>query len=242
MLFSLVFPAVAFDATHARLQKVLDATVSGGRVSYAAIKAAPGDLDAYLAEVATAPVSSMSAADRKAFYINAYNACTIDTVADSFPLKSIMDLDGGKVWDSRRFAVGGAQLTLNDIENKHLRPLGDPRIHAALNCASLGCPPLSGKAFTGAALEGQLEGVAKKWAAAASITGATLSINRIYEWYGDDFLAKYGAGSFDIPGIDGKPEAAANFIAHYAPEKAEALKKGGYAVVYADYSWAVNAK
>ncbi len=242
MLLSLVGLALALDPTHAQLQKVLDAHVSGNRVHYAAIKAAPADLNAYLAEVAAAPVASLSAADKKALYINAYNAYTIDLIADNVPLKSIQDLDGGKVWDTRKFNVGGAMLTLNDIEGKNLRNLGDPRIHAAVNCGSIGCPPLAAKVFTGAGLDGQLDTVTRRWAATATFTGTTLTVNKILDWYKDDFAGKFGPGTFDIPGLDGSQEAAANFIARYAPDKAEALKKGGYTVVYGDYSWAVNAK
>lgn len=242
MLLSLVGLALALDPTHARLQGVLDTHLSGGRVDYAGIKAAPADLDAYLAEVAAAPVASLSAADREALYINAYNAYTIDLVADHFPLRSIMDLDGGKVWDTRRFNVGGQRLTLNEIEGKHLRSLGDPRIHAAVNCASLGCPPLAPKVYTGAGLDAQLDGAAKRWADTAAFSGTTLTVNKIFDWYGDDFTAKFGSAAYDIPGLDGKQEAAANFIATYAPTRAEALKKGGYTVTFGDYSWAVNAR
>jgi hypothetical protein len=246
MLLALVSLALALDPLHAKLQKVLDTHVVAGRVDYAALKAAPATLDAYLAEVAAAPVASLSAADKKALYINAYNAYTLDLVADNFPLKSIMDLDGGKVWDTRKFNVGGALLTLNDIEGKNLRNLGDPRIHAAVNCASLGCPPIAPKVFTGAGLDAQLDVAAKRWASTATLSGetvgGTLTVNKIFDWYGDDFTATFGSARYDIPGLTGKQEAAANFIATFAPERAEALRKGGYTVTFGEYSWAVNSR
>lgn len=238
----LALPALAMDPTHAALQGVYDKVVSGGRVDYAGLKAAPAAMDAYLQEVAKAAPGSMSAADKKAFYINAYNALTIDMIADAWPLASIRDLDGGKVWDARKFTVGGQAMTLNDIENKVLRPLGDPRIHAAVNCASIGCPPLASKVFVGGQLDAQLEAAAKKWAATATWAPGALSVNNIFDWYGDDFLPLYGAKTFDIPGVDGKMEAAANFVAKYAPDKAAAIQAGNFQVKLQPYDWKVNAK
>lgn len=233
--------AGAFDPTHTSFQRVLDARLSGGRVDYAAIHAAPADLAGYVAEVAAAPVSTLSAADRKALSINAYNACTMKLVADSYPIVSMQDLDGGKVWDTRRCVVGGVALTLDEIEGG-LRKLGDPRIHAALNCAAIGCPPLSSQVYTGATLDAQLDAAATRWAATAGWGGGVLSVNRIFDWYGEDFIARHGAASFDIPGLDGKTEAAANFIAAYAPERAGALRAGGYTVTFVDYDWRLNGK
>jgi hypothetical protein len=240
VILALIAPAFAYDPSHALLQKVLTENWVNGKVNYANIKANPADLDAYLKDVAGASLASMAGNEKKAFLINAYNALTIDTIADNFPLKSIQDLDGGKVWDTRRFPVGGQQLTLNDIENKMLRPLGDPRIHAAINCASIGCPPLSGKVFAAAALESQLETQAKKWAGQQKFENGVLTVNRIFDWYGEDFTKGYGPATFDIPGVDGKGEAAANFVAKYAPDKAAAIKAGGFTVAWAEYNWNVN--
>ena len=242
MLSFLLPVALAFDATHAPQQRVLDARLAGGRVDYAGLKAAPADLDAYLKDVATADPAALSGDDRKAFWINAYNALTLDLIADSYPLKSITDLDGGKVWDTRKFPVAGKSMTLNDIEQRTLRPLGDPRVHAALNCASIGCPALAAKVYTGAGLSGQLDAASKRWVASARLEGAALSVSQIFDWYGDDFVARYGSSRFDIPGLDGKAEAAANFVAAYATDKAAALQAGGYTVSYAPYDWGLNKR
>jgi hypothetical protein len=233
--------ALAFDDTHAGLQKVLDTYVVSGRVDYARLHADHAALDAYLAELTNTSLDGLTAGQKKALYINAYNGWTLRTLADAWPVTSPRDVDGGKMWDTRHFNVAGKPVSLNDIENKILRPLGDPRIHAALNCGAVGCPPLSSKVYTGAALESQLDGAAKRWAATAQV-GTTVSVNQIFDWYGDDFLAKYGPSTFDIPGLDGKAEAAANFVAAYAPDKAAALHKGGYTVTYVPYDWAINAK
>ncbi len=242
MVTFLIGIALAMDPSHAKLQKALDGKVVGGRVDYAALESAPQALDAYLAEVATASLDGMGPAEKKAFLINAYNALTIDLVADNYPLRSIRDLDEGKVWSTRKFKVAGAERTLDDIEHGLLRPMGDPRIHAAVNCASLGCPPLAERVFTAKELDAQLDAVSRRWAATATLAGGELRLNPIFDWFGDDFLPGYGAARFDIPGVEGKQEAAANFVAAYAPDKAEAIRRGGYRVVYTEYDWGLNGR
>lgn len=234
--------ALAWDPSHAKLQEALNGRVAGGRVEYSALKARPQALDAYLAEVAAAPLATMSAAEKKAFLINAYNALTLDLIADNYPLGSIRDLDWGRVWSTRTFRVGGQDLTLDDIEHRMLRPMGDARIHAAVNCASIGCPPLAETVFTAANLDAQLDAASRRWAAQATLKDGVLTVNKIFDWYGDDFVPAYGKSRWDVPGLDGKQEAAANFIATYAPEKAEALRRGGYRVVYGDYDWGLNGR
>lgn len=234
--------AFAFDHSHAGLQRVLDARLAAGRVDYAALHTDHAALDAWLAEASSAPVSTFSADEKKAFWINTYNAITLRVIADAWPVGSPRDIDGGKVWDSRRFLVGGTPMTLNDIENKVLRPMGDPRIHAALNCGAVGCPPLSAKVFVASSLGSQLDAASRRWAATATVSGGVLSLSQIFDWYGEDFVPAWGEGRFDIPGIEGKAEAAANFVAFYAPDKAASLRAGGYTVRYLPYDWRVNTK
>ena len=240
MLILAVLAASAFDPTHAAWQRVLDQHLHDGWVDYAGLRAKPADLDAWLVEVANAPAATLSAADRTAFWIDAYNGLTVDLIADTWPIASIRDLDGGKVWDTRRFRVGGATVTLNELEGR-LRAQGDPRVHAALNCASKGCPPLAPRAFLGATLESQLDEAARRWAATMPLRGNVLALNSIFDWYSADFTPKYGRAAFDVPGLEGAQEAAVNFLARHAPDRADALRRGGYTVTWATYDWAVNA-
>lgn len=242
MSLLLVAAALALDPTHATLQRALDGRVFGPRVDYAALKADPRALDAYLAELAAADLARMTPDEKKAFLINAYNALTLDVVADAWPIRSIRALDGGKVWSTRRFRVAGRDLTLDQIEHELLRPMGDPRIHAAVNCASLGCPPLSPKVYAVATLDAQLDAASRAWAATATLAGGTLTVSTILDWFGEDFVPAYGASRWDIPALEGKQEAAANFVAAYVPDKADAIRRGGYRVVYAPYDWGVNAR
>lgn len=242
LAFALAAPAALAAPDVTPLQQVLDQHLKGGRLDYAAI-AASDPLDGYLAQLAAAPEPSDRAA-KMAFWINAYNALTIDLVADHWPLASIRDLDGGDPWGKRRFSVAGKQVTLNDIEHQILRPMGDPRIHAAVNCASIGCPPLYPRAFTAAGLEAQLSGASSAWAAGNGAridqAGGAVGLSKIFDWYGDDFLARTDT---DVPGLDGKQQAAIDFLAdHLAGADAAWLRAGGYSVSWVDYDWRVNAR
>lgn len=259
MLLALLFPALAFDHSYGAYGAILSAHVANGKVDYAGIKAIPRSdgppwaagatppspvppLDSVLAGFATTELSAFSESQRKAFYLNAYNALTLDLVADNYPLNSIRDLDGGKVWDTRRFTIAGTQLTLNQIENDKLRTLGDPRIHAAINCAAVSCPPLSSTPFVAAALDLQLDALTSAWARSIRSSSSAIQLSRIFDWFGVDFLAAYGTSRFDIPNLSGKEEAALNFIAVYDPARAPLLHSGALTVTFEEYNWALNRK
>lgn len=242
LLFGLSSIAAAFDHQHTVYQSVLDRWVSAGNVDYAGLAADAAPLDGYLVEVARATPTGMTPEQKKAFYLNAYNALTLDLVAGAYPIRSILELDAGKVWDTRKFTVAGASITLNDLENRMLRTLGDPRIHAALNCASRGCPALAAKVFRPETLDAQLEQAAKVWVASTSVRGQTVTISKIFDWFGDDFVPMYGASYQDLPGLEGKQEAALNFISRYAPERAATIKAGNLTIQYLDYDWSLNNK
>jgi Protein of unknown function, DUF547 len=225
------------------LQAVLDAYVdASGRVDYQGVKSA-GALDSYLSGLASAALPSGNS-ERAALWINAYNALTIDLVADNWPIASIRDLDGGKVWDTRKFVVAGTSVTLNDIEHKRLRPMGDERVHAALNCASIGCPPLSRQVYHATNLSAQLDTAMRAWVHTNAVTinrsTNTVSFNNIFDWYSEDFA---GNVTTDIPGVSGKAEAAAATLAPYtSTADADFLRKGGYSASWITYDWGVNSK
>lgn len=237
----LISTALAFD--QGPWQRALDAYVDAeGRVDYAGIQAVQA-LDAHIESLATAE-EPLKRAEKIAFWLNAYNALTVDLVADNPSIQSIRDLDGGKVWDTRAFVVAGRPMTLNQIEHQVLRPMGDPRVHAALNCASKGCPPLYKEAYTAASLDRQLQESARRWLQAngiqVDVAARSVKLSRIFEWYGDDFV---GMNHKDIPGLSGKQEAAIDFAIRYVPaEQAEFLTKGGYAVTWLEYDWGLNRR
>jgi hypothetical protein len=242
-LLVLALAPAAHALDHGPWQRVLDAHLdSASNVDYAAAKDDAG-LEAYVASLATAPAPS-GKAEQLAFWMNAYNALTVDLIADEWPLGSIRDLDDGDPWGKRQFTVAGKDVTLNDIEHKILRPLGDARIHAGVNCASKGCPPLHRTAFTAGNVEAELDKASGHWAGTTGAKidrdGGKVLVNKIFDWYGDDFLKGEVA---DLPGVEGKQEAALVFLMPHLSEADQAwLKAGGYAVDWRPYSWRVNAQ
>lgn len=229
--------ALALDAS--AYQQVLDRHLGPSGFDYAGLHAAPATLDGYLAALRDAPLAGLARAERTATWINAYNALTLDLVAEAWPLASIRDLDGGKVWDTRRFRVGGQELSLNQLEGL-LRAEGDPRIHGALNCASRGCPPLSPTVYAGPTLEPQLAEAGRRLAATARVEGGVLYASHVFEWYGEDFVPAWGTARADLPRLSGRDEAVANFVAAHAPALASAVRGQVTRVDWLPYDWAVN--
>jgi hypothetical protein len=242
LVFALAAAALAadFDHTHAAFATFLQGAVSERGVDYGALKGREGQLDGYLAQLAAADPSSFSSSQKLAFAVNAYNAFTIKTILGAGPPASIMDLDGGKVWDTRRFTLAGGAVTLNAIENEQARKLTDGRVHAVLNCASRGCPPLYTKPVTADTLGADLDGAARRWARtnAFKVEGNTLYLSKIFDWYGDDFVRE---NKGDVPGIDGKGENAVWFLVRFVDEATKAkLAAGNLTVAWQDYDWALN--
>lgn len=178
---------------HSAWDAILSANVSAdGKVNYAGIKEDPtfqGYLDLLSANH---PDETWSKEDGMSFWINAYNAFTVKLITDNYPLASIMDLDGGKVWDRSWIQIGDMTYTLGEIENKQLREgYGDARIHFAINCASFSCPPLLNKAFTPDNLEDELNNTTNAFLADAERNNfedpANPKLSKIFEWYADDF-------------------------------------------------------
>ena len=240
MIWLFVSAALAFDQEP--WQAVLDHYVDArGRVDYAALHASHA-LDDYLAALATAPEPT-EPHSRTAFWINAYNALTVDLVADNWPITSIRDLDQGQPWTTRHFTVAGQDLTLDAIERR-LRAEGDPRIHAAINCASKGCPPLSRQAFAGPSLETQLQAAAARFIGFDGVkidrSAKAAHFSRIFDWYADDFRVE---GDADPAGLEGTLAEAASWAAAHAPaDQAAWLRAGGYQADWQDYDWGVNAR
>ena len=152
-------------------------------------------LKTYIAELTSLQISNYNRAQQRAYWINLYNALTIDVVLDNYPLSSIRDISSGLFssgpWRLKLARIEGEQLTLDDIEHRILRPIWkDPRIHYAVNCASLGCPRLQSKAFTAENTEALLETSATEFINSdhgARIAGNRLRVSSIYDWFEQDF-------------------------------------------------------
>ncbi|MFQ5505630.1 MAG: DUF547 domain-containing protein, partial [Planctomycetota bacterium] len=144
---------------HSMLDALLKEHVrKNGRVDYRSLGREAKQLDAYLDSLDRAKLPDMGRDEVLALLINAYNACTLRLILDYLPLSSIRDIPADLRWDDRRWSMGGLTLSLTEIENEYLRArFREPRIHFAINCASIGCPPLRAEAYVGARIDAQLE-------------------------------------------------------------------------------------
>jgi len=160
-------------------------------------------LRGYLDAMAAHPISRFSRAEQEAFWINLYNALTVKVVIDHLPVTSIRDIDlgGGGFfssgpWDKKLIDIEGDAVSLNDIEHRILRPIWrDPRLHYALNCASLGCPNLAARAYAPARLEKMLNQAAEAYInhpRGVRIDDGEITLSKIYDWYAEDFGDEQG--------------------------------------------------
>lgn len=196
----------AATVDHTSWTQLLTAYVSSGadgvnRVDYARFKAkGHGDLKAYIRRLEATDVAALDRPEQFAFWANLYNAKTIDIVLDAYPVASIKDirLGGGVVaaitggpWKAKVLTVMGIELSLDDIEHGLLRPtFKDPRVHYAVNCASIGCPNLARQALTGMTLEAELDRAAADYVNSprgARVTDGALVVSSIYSWFNEDF-------------------------------------------------------
>ncbi|MEN7342418.1 MAG: DUF547 domain-containing protein [Pseudomonadota bacterium] len=163
------------------------------RVDYAGLKHdGMTTLNKYLAEMSSVDLASVRRDEQMAFWINVYNAMTFKVIAEAWPVESILTLDNGKgPWDRPVFENNQRVLSLNDIEHRLLRGLwNEPRIHFAVNCASIGCPDVQPIAFTGQNLESLLTLAAQNFLRhprAVRREGTTLHLSSLFDWYADDF-------------------------------------------------------
>jgi Protein of unknown function, DUF547 len=194
-------------------------------------------LDAYLQQQAHLPISGYSRREQEPYWINLYNALTVRLVLAHWPVKSIRDIDvspgllADGPWGAKLITVEGEPLSLDDIEHRILRPLWhDPRLHYALNCASLGCPDLAPRAYTVFNLEEQLETGARDYVNSprgAHFEGERLVVSSLYVWYEADF----GGGAAGV----------LEHLRRYARGEL-AARLAGWQGGFADaYDWSINA-
>lgn len=226
---------------HAPFDRMLQLWVTDGMVDYDAF-ARSREFARYLASLAAAQPQRMARADQLAYWINVYNAYTIQLINSRKERRSIRDINKRfgitfrSPWAESMVKAGGRTLTLDDVEHQIIRPTyKDPRIHVALVCAAKGCPPLRGEAYVGSRLEAQLDEQARRFLAQASknrvdVATRTVYGSPIFTWYRDDFggtLAGVGA-----------------FWARYMPDGAarELVRSGSFKWVDTDYDWTLNIR
>jgi hypothetical protein len=212
-------PASSLAVDHAVWERWLKTYVTPGadginRVAYAGVTADDRlRVASYVAALAAVPVDRLNRPEQRALWINLYNALTVKTVLDHYPVTSIRDiaispgLFSRGPWGRKLVRIAGEEVSLDDIEHRILRPIWrDPRLHYAVNCAALGCPNLPREAFTAANTERLLEEGARAYTAhprGARIEQGRLVVSSIYVWFREDFggsetgviehLQRYGA-------------------------------------------------
>lgn len=229
-------------------RKILQTYVNPkGLVDYPALQNNPQPLKDFVGKigsVAPGTYAAWSSSDKIAFLINAYNAITLESIVNQKPLKrSIKDIFG--VWNFAKHTVAGDAKTLDDIEHKILRKdFNEPRIHAALVCAAISCPPLRREPYTGTKLNEQLEDQMRQWLASdrgLKIDRAQkqVSVSSIFKWFGEDWQKSFSIAN----GFTGSSteRAVLNFISRYVnPDDKAYLTQGDYKLNYLNYDWSLN--
>ncbi len=189
---------------------LLKANVKGNQVNYAGFVKNEAFAKYVKAIGETDPAKISDKKARLAFWINAYNALTIHSVLQHWPgIKSVSNIyPKFAFFDRKEQLVGGKKVSLNQIENEIIRPkFQDPRIHAALNCASVSCPPLQNYAFTQPNLDKQLDKAFKSFANdtkrnAIDEASGQVRLSQIFNWYKVDFESAGGPAKYIAKFLD----------------------------------------
>jgi uncharacterized protein DUF547 len=183
----------------------------------------------------TASLKDLKTPEEKlTFWINVYNVLAVKVVVDNYPVKSIKDVGSifKKVWKRPAGVVAGKERTLDEVEHKILRKMGDPRIHVAIVCASVSCPDIRMEAYTAERLNEQLDDQMRKFlenkgkGLRVDAKKKRIYLSAIFKWFKEDFDAQGGVVSF---------------ISQYAsPSEKKNLQEFGKKLKYLDYNWDLN--
>jgi hypothetical protein len=215
------------------------------RVDYARFKSeGHAELKQYVERLEAVDVLGLDRTEQFAFWANLYNAKTIDVVLDHYPVDSIRKIsinDGlfgflkksvgfGGPWKAKIMKVAGKDLSLDDIEHGIMRPVfKDPRVHYAVNCASIGCPNLRIRAFTGANLEAELNAGAREYVNSSrgiSVSDGSVTASSIYSWFQSDF--------------GGSAAGVLEHVRTYASPELNAKLEGMTSITGYAYDWSLN--
>ena len=219
----------AYESFNMILESYVD---SSGMINYKGIRENPYSFSEYFDFIENIsprshPSSFKSKADEMAYWINAYNALTVKIMMENPEANSILDMSSFLIF-KKRFVVGGENMSLNRIEHKILRKgFKDPRIHFAINCASLSCPPLGNRIFLGDTLEQQLDEKTRNFIANTinvriDHNEKIIYLNKIFKWFAKDF------------------NNVRLFISQYLSDKESYSIIKDYKIKYFDYDWNLN--
>jgi len=251
----------SYDDYTAVLSQYVD---EDGMVDYEGLKKSRQQLDAFHKAIAQLDPEQFEAwpdNDKIAFWINVYNSLTLQAIIDHYPIQSsfgkslrfprnsIRQIGG--VWTKLKFDVMGREMSLEDIEHETLRKqFNEPRIHMALVCAAMGCPPLRNEPYLARRLDEQFGDQTRRFLAnpekfRIDTAGRRVYLSPIFKWFGDDFVPTYGTarpfGSNDY--YSNKERATLNYIhQHLDKDDARRLvhRKEPQRVRYLDYDWTLN--
>jgi len=177
---------IATDTWNTLLQKHV---TKDGIVNYKGFKTDRTELQKYITSLSEyMPLETWSKEEKLAYWINAYNALTIDLILRNYPLKSIKDIK--TPWEQRLWKLGEKWYNLNEIEHQILRKMDEPRIHFAIVCASYSCPKLLNKAYTAKNLEAQLTEATRNFLKDPernNLTENNINLSKIFKWFAKDF-------------------------------------------------------
>ena len=236
----------------ALINQVLEQVWHGGSVDYLELKRQPDGLNAYIAMLARVSPGALEAASRSArlaFWINAYNACVLKLVVDHYPIQRagfpaslVRSLQGvpdnsirqiRNTWKREFCPVAGKDRALDEIEHEIIRPMGDPRIHFAVNCAARSCPVLAGTAYAENDLDERLDEAVRRFIAdprnyrLERTERGVLHLNKVLDWYAGDFGGKEGVVDFLLQYV---PPDDAAYIRSHRPIRVE----------FQRYDWTLN--
>ena len=193
-------------------------------------------LKGYLQMLQSLPISNYNRTEQKAYWINLYNALTVDLIVARYPVASIRDINISPglfvrgPWGAKLLTIEGQKLSLDDIEHRILRPIWrDNRVHYAVNCASLGCPNLQPAAYTSVNAESLLEKGAREYVnhpRGVTVKNGKLVVSSIYVWFQEDF--------------GGSPEGLMEHWRKYANGSLTEALKGYSGGLDHDYNWRLN--
>ncbi len=238
------YPKEEFDPSYQMYNSVLQNFIHGEKVDYKLLKEQRAELDHFILQLAGAKLEKMSEDEQLAFWINAYNAITLRSIIDNYPVKSIQNIDG--VWTKVKWHVADQEVTLDHIEHKIIRPTyKDARIHFAVNCASIGCPPLLNHVFTGQTVDSLLDVVSSNFIMNKNrhhidFEANTIETSELFSWFWEDFVSNYNEQIFQNK--SDVESAMLNFTYTHLSDslRTKFSKDVFWKITFAPYDWSLN--
>jgi len=250
-------PSPDLEALHVPFDALLDLHVRDGLVYYKALQADRGRLNRYIASLNAPAVASdypkWNDDQKKAFWLNAYNALVLQTVVNHYPIRgaakgypanSVRQIPGA--FEKTAHLIAGKLVTLDQIENTALAELKDPRVYLALGRGAVGSGRLRSEAFSTKMVDKQLDqtkaqfAVTPRWVKVNTLAG-TVSISPILSWRSPAFIEEYADESFDLPKREPIERAVIGFLRpHLLAAEEEFIRKNTFQLTYEPFDWRLN--